>query len=364
MRASSITFEFTPSGCDTKVQNLRIHCSKKIVKHHLGRPIQLKMDATHEIFDPACPPYKTLLVMDGVKVFIPSNEAKHLQLQASSADATSDFPSYHLVPSASGSGDAKLDGFVKYLIEGSRMFAENHQLPMLRLLLEVVDRRDGKGLAAFTPHTDFVASLVKNLMEDQGALSSVAPMKPRPEKEADLPEFWETNPSVHRHRLKNKGIGSNWRCDVCDDRHPTTARFRCANGCDWDMCAICLKKERDGRESSSTAPDADGDVNDQMVVPMLLQKLLDNGALKPVIMSTLTEAVARGSKKVQVGGNALLEMCRLTTLLLRKPIPQALKKSAAGASQNLAKHKGDWRLVSGKQSRVLEGPSASGNNIF
>ena len=184
-------------------------------------------------------------------------------------------------------------------------------------------------------------------------------------KDEKLPHFWQPNSKHHEHRLKNKGQTKGWYCDVCGKNagkvEAELTRFRCESGCDWDMCSNCMKKDRDEKTKQAEDGDADEeDVDGRMVVPMLLQRLLDNGALKPVIMATLTSAVDSGAgRPVQVGGKAILEMCRLTTLLLRKPI-SFKKTSSATRSKENGKHKGDWRLVDGKNSKVLEGPSASG----
>eukprot|EP00035_Acanthoeca_spectabilis_P028389 m.788 g.788 ORF g.788 m.788 type:complete len:178 (-) comp297_c0_seq2:228-761(-) len=35
---------------------------------------------------------------------------------------------------------------------------------------------------------------------------------------------------------------TGWVCDVCKRAEPTSGRFRCSLGCDWDTCEDCLKK--------------------------------------------------------------------------------------------------------------------------
>jgi len=44
------------------------------------------------------------------------------------------------------------------------------------------------------------------------------------------------------HVLEPKeGTNGGWGCDVCNKGAPTSERWRCPSGCDFDMCGNCYK---------------------------------------------------------------------------------------------------------------------------
>jgi len=53
--------------------------------------------------------------------------------------------------------------------------------------------------------------------------------------------------SAHVHVLKDEGKQDFWSCDVCnamsENMPDASTRWRCASGCDWDICAQCFNVE-------------------------------------------------------------------------------------------------------------------------
>jgi hypothetical protein len=59
---------------------------------------------------------------------------------------------------------------------------------------------------------------------------------------------------AHPHDLLNKGLMRNWRCDggACSGNDcESLNRFRCADGCDYDLCGACMAT---AKEAQSTHP--------------------------------------------------------------------------------------------------------------
>ena len=55
--------------------------------------------------------------------------------------------------------------------------------------------------------------------------------------------------SSHPHPLSSSDRHSAWRCDVCSDKVAALMRFRCTEGCDYDVCAMCWSEGVDETET-------------------------------------------------------------------------------------------------------------------
>lgn len=47
----------------------------------------------------------------------------------------------------------------------------------------------------------------------------------------------------HPHTLRIVGSGNMWRCDGCRRQAPTIQRYRCTQGCDFDLCDNCFHQQ-------------------------------------------------------------------------------------------------------------------------
>jgi len=54
-------------------------------------------------------------------------------------------------------------------------------------------------------------------------------------------------PSKHEHPLEKKEGGGGWGCDGCGESGEGKERYRCTQGCDYDLCGDCNSKAQAGR---------------------------------------------------------------------------------------------------------------------
>ena len=54
---------------------------------------------------------------------------------------------------------------------------------------------------------------------------------------------------AHVHAIEKSDRTTAWRCDVCSERNPSASgrRYRCAAGCDFDVCGACRDAGRKGK---------------------------------------------------------------------------------------------------------------------
>jgi hypothetical protein len=126
-----------------------------------------------------------------------------------------------------------------------------------RLLQRDCSSCDGLARQLSRQHADRVAEL--------RALSTSAASMPSPALTPAEPSAY-CGLDVHSHRLVQSDRLTSWYCDVCtESRRPgitTARRYRCMEGCDFDMCAACWRSHggtTEGGASSTTRLESDAE---------------------------------------------------------------------------------------------------------
>jgi len=104
-----------------------------------------------------------------------------------------------------------------------------------------------------------MTSIAKQYVEKQKAAGDESPefnfiiateavgVAPQLRKLMGLPAL---NPSKHEHPLEEKDVAGNWGCDGCNCSGASASkRYRCSQGCDFDLCDACHKKSEEKQEA-------------------------------------------------------------------------------------------------------------------
>lgn len=86
-------------------------------------------------------------------------------------------------------------------------------------------------------------------------------------------------PAEHEHPLEKSDRTSGWGCDGCGQSGEGKDRYRCTQGCDYDLCGDCLEKQKAGKV---------------VVEPkLMIVDIPDNGAFYEGVEGTVTTATVQ-----------------------------------------------------------------------
>jgi len=133
-----------------------------------------------------------------------------------------------------------------------------NEVPTLLLLCETSDATDQKALeAALTPFAVRYRDKAKAAGEDPEINFIMATegsgLAPRIRGMLGLPGL-PVQKHEHPLELKEEQSGGGWGCDGCQCGGAGKARYRCAEGCDFDFCGECKEKADAGGGVEKMAP--------------------------------------------------------------------------------------------------------------